>query len=68
MNRLKYLLAAPGIALALAAVALDNRLVGWVAMAILGGSVLLGMAERRRARLGSQDEPGDGPAGHDPGG
>ncbi len=59
MNRPKYFLAAPGIALALAAVALDNRIIGWLAIPVLAASFLLGMVEKRRARMEAEGLPDD---------
>lgn len=47
--RAKHLLTAVGLAAALAAVALDSRLAGWVGIGALAGAVALRLVLPRRA-------------------
>ena len=50
MMRLRLMAAFTGIALAIVAIARDDRVIAWVAMAVLAVAVVLGMILRRRGR------------------
>ncbi len=50
MRRWKHRLAAAGFAAALAAVATDRALIGWIAIALLGAALALRLIERARER------------------
>ena len=47
MMRLRLVLAFLGIALAIAAIALDDRRIAWVAMAVLAASLVLRIVARK---------------------
>ena len=56
MKSLKLGLAVAGFVLALLSIAYDNRMLGWIAMALLAASLLLRLWLRRRGNAA----PGDG--------
>lgn len=48
MNRLRIGLALAGLIVAALAVAADNRLAGWLAIALLAGSLVIRLIQHRR--------------------
>ncbi|HEX3233746.1 MAG TPA: hypothetical protein VHR41_06090 [Gemmatimonadales bacterium] len=55
MNRLRLGLALAGIALAVVAVALDQGRLGWAAIALLAGAVIVRLLQRRGSDTGPTD-------------
>ena len=60
MTQAKQALGLLGLIVALAGIALNNRILIWVAIGLLGASIVARMILASRARRAGQDEAGEG--------
>ena len=63
MSQLKQVFGVLGLIVALAGIALGNQVLVWVAIGLLGVSIVLRMLIAERTRKAEREEPGDADSG-----